>query len=355
MGIYSRDYFRDNNSTWVSWGLYGLTPVVKYLIIANVAMFLLQIFIVREVHRSPLEMLRKYDPDVDELLKGTEDNEKEAMDRLKKERPDRYKIMIDQKRFRAYLPAERISIVQEWCELDPSKVIHEGQVWRLLTHAFCHDRHGIFHIFLNMLGLFWFGCTLETMYGGREFLLFYLTAALVAALAYIGLDLYTGDTTPAVGASGAVMGVMMLYTMHYPYETIRIFWFFPLEMRWVMALYVIWDLHPVLLALAGDRTFSGIAHAAHLGGLAFGFLYGHYQWRLESLASWVPAWRLKLKRRPRLRIAPETVPVRQGDADMDRVDQLLQKILESGQASLTEEERAALQEASQRIKNRSPR
>ena len=140
------------------------------------------------------------------------------------------------------------------CALDTNKVIEQGQVWRLLTHAFCHDRHNILHIVFNMLFLFWFGRTLESMYGSREFLLFYLTAAICAALAYVALDLYTGSPIPAVGASGAVMAVVMLYTMHFPTEEIYICFIIPIQMRWLMVIFVIWDLHPVLLALAGSRN-----------------------------------------------------------------------------------------------------
>ena len=56
--------------------------------------------------------------------------------------------------------------------------VHDSVGWYL-----CHDRSGIFHIVFNMLFLYWFGCTLEMMYGWREFLLFYLAAAVFAALA----------------------------------------------------------------------------------------------------------------------------------------------------------------------------
>src|SRR5204862_5801370 len=112
-----------------------------------------------------------------------------------------------------------VSILQEWFELDTPKVVR-GQVWRLVTSAFCHSRYDIWHIVFNMLCLYWFGCALEAMYGSREFLCFYLTAAVASGLTFVGLDLYTGSTVPAVGASGAVIAVMMLYTWHYPRETI---------------------------------------------------------------------------------------------------------------------------------------
>ncbi len=76
-----------------------------------------------------------------------------------------------------------------------------------------------------------------------------------------GVELVTGSSIPAIGASGAVMAVVMLYAMHFPREPIRIIWF-SVEMRWLVLFYLIWDLHPVLLALAGDRFHTGVASEA---------------------------------------------------------------------------------------------
>lgn len=354
MGIYNRDYIRDRPAGG-GWGLDDLTDVVKYLILANIAVFLAQILIVREVRVAPLEMLREVNPALDKLLTEKEAEGPEAVEALKKEYPELDKLLNEKSLDALLYPTRKASIVQIWFELDTNKVVHGGQVWRLLTHAFCHDRFGIFHIFFNMLCLYWFGSTLEAMYGSREFLLFYLTAAAVAALAFVGLDLHTGSSIPGIGASGAVMAVMMLYTMHFPRETICVCWVFPLEMRWVMLFYIIWDVHPVLLALAGDRMYTGIAHAAHLGGLAFGFLYAKYQWRLEDLLERIPWLRGHGKARPRLRLAVGSFPEARPDPEMSRLDELLQKIHESGQASLTEEERGILQNASERMKSRSKR
>src|SRR5262249_7590068 len=152
---------------------------------------------------------------------------------------------------------------------------------------------------------------------------------------------------PAIGASAAVMAVMMLYTMHYPTQEIRLFWFFPLEMRWVMLGYLVWDLHPVLLALSGEGITSQIGHAAHLGGLAYGFLYYKYQWRLEPLADRVSKLRFKRSGTPKHRLVGDVPPQPSPEVDKERVDQLLDKILQSGQASLTEEERNILRSASE--------
>ena len=106
----------------------------------------------------------------------------------------------------------------------------------------------------------------------------------------VALDLYIKSPVPVMGASGAVMAVAMLYAIHYPRNTIRLFWFWPIEVRWVVLFYALFNLHPLLLALSGNRAyyFTGTAHAAHLGGLAFGFLYWKFNLNLERWWDLIP-------------------------------------------------------------------
>ena len=77
MGIYNRDYYREGRSPSEGWGLDGLTPAVKFLLMANIAVFLLQIFVVREDHSSVLERARRHNAELDKRLKQIE--EKTAM------------------------------------------------------------------------------------------------------------------------------------------------------------------------------------------------------------------------------------------------------------------------------------
>jgi membrane associated rhomboid family serine protease len=344
MGIESRDYYRQSNAydgSWGDWGLYHLTPVVKYLIIINVAIFVLELFITRPVPVSPLEVFRNSDPELNRLLaeKGDDPN---ALEEILQANPQYAAAVRDALRHPEWYPDQRVSILQEWFELDTKKVLR-GQVWRLLTYAFCHERYGLFHIFFNMLFLYWWGCSLESMYGAREFLLFYLTAAVVAGLTFVGLDLSAGSAYPEVGASGAVLAVAMLYAMHFPREIFCIFWVLRVEMRWLLLGYVVWNLYPVVLTMGGDRGYAGFGHAAHLGGLLFGFLYAKFQLRLDSFGERIPGLRWQRTSRPQNRVT---------DADMDRVDQILEKISKCGESSLTDEERTFLRDASSRMKSR---
>lgn len=336
MGIENRDYYRcpRDSGGFFDWSP-GAAIVCKRLIIANIIVFLLQIFVTRPMTSE----------DFRSRLGDGKNVENEEVE--------------DSPEMAAFM---RVSVVQEWCELDTTKVLH-GQVWRLLTCAFCHERMSVWHILFNMLFLWWFGKTLEAMYGSREFLLFYLTAAVTASLCFVGLQLITGERVPAIGASGAVMAIVMLYAIHYPRERIVIFMLIPIEIRWVVALYVIYDLHPVLLALAGQPIPTGVANAAHLGGLAFGFIYWKRSLRLESYWDRLPRhpWSRWSGSRRSVRLfkppAPEppsrTLISDAAPQDLDAiVDKILAKIHAQGEASLTEVEREVLQIAGQRYRRK---
>lgn len=353
MGLESRDYARDGSYTasLSSWGM-DLTPVVKYLVVANVVLFLLQMLITRPV----VPQLPRFD----EIMAEQEEANVEA------EPPDRDRdnVPVEDRRQReergrkareameemmARLPGLRASVVQDWFELSPEKTVARGQIWRLLTSAFCHDRYNLWHIVFNMLILCWFGQRLERMYGSTEFLMFYLVAAVCASLAYVALAYYTRSHLPAIGASGAIMAVMMVYVIFHPNEEFLLFWVIPVPLWAMLGLYMLYDLHPVLLALSGEHMFTGVAHASHLGGLAFGFLYWRFGWRLEPIVQRVA----RVRRRVRTRAfgSPVILPFPRREVDLsERVDEILKKISEQGSDSLTDEEREILSKASARYR-----
>jgi membrane associated rhomboid family serine protease len=242
--------------------------------------------------------------------------------------------------------------VTDFLDLAPVAVRH-GQVWRLVTYAFCHSPHDLLHILFNMLFLVWFGATLERMYGTREFILFYLAGALVSGLANLGLSLLLRDSTPAIGASGAVMAVLMLYAIHFPRDEMYLL-LFRLQIRYVVLLYVAFDLWPVLQAVGGQGRTDNVAHMAHLGGLAFGYLYHYFGLRLDrgwgSLKGF-RAPRFRMKRRPESIRVYEPYEAEDRSENLDvKVDAILAKIQAHGEASLTDQEREILRRASQRYK-----
>ncbi len=236
----------------------------------------------------------------------------------------------------------------QWLSLS-DEALFRGQIWRLLSYAFVHG-NDIFHILFNMLFLYFFGRRLESMYGGKEFGLLYCVAAVFAGLFIILLDSYFQDTASTIGASGAVLALVMLYTLHFPHERIYLFGIVPIEMRWLMGFILIFDLFPILKQLGGNFTPDGISHAGHLGGALFGYLYYKYRWRLSPMMNWFTgkgSFRLP-RRGPKLKIYRDESP----EILEAEVDRILQKINEKGEASLTSKERKTLKNASERYKNR---
>ncbi|HET9747175.1 MAG TPA: rhomboid family intramembrane serine protease [Chitinophagaceae bacterium] len=144
---------------------------------------------------------------------------------------------------------------------------HENfRPYQIFTHMFTHADIG--HIFFNMFNLWMFGRILENVWGAKKFLLFYLICGIGAAAAHLAVQYLTGGYTPAVGASGAVMGVMVGFAYLFPNtELMFIFFPIPIKAKWVVLLMIALDLFGGF-----GRISSGIAHWAHLGGAATGFV-----------------------------------------------------------------------------------
>jgi membrane associated rhomboid family serine protease len=241
----------------------------------------------------------------------------------------------------------------------------EGEVWRLLTSAFLHA--GVFHLFFNMLVLYWAGQRMEEVYGAREFVAFYLLAAVAANLFRLGLE-QAGLAFPtrALGASGAVSAVFILFACHYPHAQVRLWFLLPMP-AWLLAL-----LYVALAAFFGmddaqNARGGGVGHLAHLGGAFFGFLYFQSGLRFTAL---LPRRREAARVRPRLRVhappvepeeaepvgatveAPEK-PAKASDEQLEaKLDAVLEKVAKHGQESLTPEEREILFKASELYKKR---
>jgi membrane associated rhomboid family serine protease len=138
--------------------------------------------------------------------------------------------------------------------------------WGLVTSIFLHDPRNIFHIFLNMLALFFFGPLLERRIGSKSFLALYLGSGILAGL----VQVIVFPSSAVVGASGAIFGVLGALTVMMP-DLVVILYFVPLKIVYLTILFVILDLFPMLTGAP-----DGIAHAAHLAGLAIGMAAGFW-------------------------------------------------------------------------------
>jgi membrane associated rhomboid family serine protease len=134
--------------------------------------------------------------------------------------------------------------------------------YQLVTHMFTHG--GFMHILFNMYALWMFGAVLERVWGPKKFLIFYLVCGLAAGVA----QLFLSDS-PAVGASGAIMGLLAGFAYLFPNTEFFILPLpFPIKAKYMVAIYAAIDLFGGFHAGRADN----IAHFAHLGGLVMGFI-----------------------------------------------------------------------------------
>lgn len=179
--------------------------------------------------------------------------------------------------------------------------------WQLVTHMFMHG--GLMHIFFNMWALWIFGKTLESVWGSKRFLIYFLITGLGAALFYSLVNYiqfgpqvsalkaaYSVDRVnmallneilqpgnqyyelgrelirPTIGASGAVYGVLLAFGMLFPNTPLFIIPIpFPIKAKWLVIGFGALELY-----LGITRTDASIAHFAHLGGMLFGFIMIKY-------------------------------------------------------------------------------
>lgn len=187
------------------------------------------------------------------------------------------------------------------------------KVWQPLTHMFMHG--GLMHIFFNMFALFSFGSALEHFWGGKKFLFFYISCGLGAALLHSlvnylefhhgcneainsgitakqiqdilisprymvnpeYLSFYDAFNLPAVGASGAIYGLLVAFAFMFPNAELALMFIpVPVKAKYFVPGLLMVDL---FLGVSGKSIFggaSGIAHFAHIGGAIVGFIMMWY-------------------------------------------------------------------------------
>lgn len=223
--------------------------------------------------------------------------------------------------------------------------------WTFATYMFVHG--GLFHLLGNMLMLFVFGAPVEHRMGSRRFLLYYFYCGIGAAVFSLGLSgvMHVG---PFIGASGAVLGVGLAFAMFWPDAELFVFPIpIPIKARTLVTVLVGLDL------LGALYFHDGIAHLAHVGGVAFGYLF----FKLQASSRGRPQAPTRAVERAVLVQSGASEPEqptptaavrhrRRAEADpvTAEVDRVLDKISQEGIASLTPAERQFLDEVAKRKK-----
>jgi len=227
-----------------------------------------------------------------------------------------------------------------------------GHPWSAATYMFLHG--SFMHVFFNMLILFFFGPPLERVWGGREFVKFYLICGIGAAFTSFLLIRVVGFPT-VVGASGALYGVLLAFALKWPDARVYIWFVLPVKVKYLVGFMVFMDFWATLNA--GRGAGGGVATWAHLGGAATAWTYLKYGDRIEARLRRMSPRRARLgvesgkagsDDRGRAERKRKSRPV-DGDT-LDEVDRILDKIRDSGIDSLTPKEKAYLDDMSRRYR-----
>ena len=141
-----------------------------------------------------------------------------------------------------------------------------GAYWTIATYMFVHV--GLWHLLGNMLVLFVFGPRVEHAWSSGEFTRFYLWCGLGGWF----FHLLFARNSLLVGASAAVLGVMVAYASRWPDDEVSLYFTIPVKVKWLVLGYIAYDALAGLWGTAPGTT-PGVAHLAHLGGVAAGWLY----------------------------------------------------------------------------------
>jgi rhomboid family protein len=151
------------------------------------------------------------------------------------------------------------------------------QIWQIVTYAFLHDTHNIWHLGINMLNLWMFGTGIEQYVGPRRLLVCYFASVITAAITQLFVPaLFGASPGPTLGASGGVFGLILAYAVMFPKRKVAVYFLIPMPV-WLFA-----TLFAGIELFSGvTGTMSGVAHFAHLGGMV-GSALVVMQWRRAS-------------------------------------------------------------------------
>jgi len=241
-------------------------------------------------------------------------------------------------------------------------------IWQLVTYLFLHG--GFFHIFFNLLALWFFGVELENVWGTRRFLTYYFLCGVGAGLSNLFLTPLFATPAPTIGASGAIYGVLLAFGILFPDAPVFIYFLFPIKAKYFVAIFI-----AIELFYGVTGTQAGVAHFAHLGGAFVGFIYLMAYRKsipgVDKFLGFLKKSRQNVKWKTRYRSSynnknvitdarfedvsrgskkrTEKSDEERDSVTQDRLDEILDKISASGYDSLTEDEKRILFNASKKL------
>ncbi len=253
-------------------------------------------------------------------------------------------------------------ILNLWFALNPVGDAYNFQVWQLVTYQFMHGSFS--HILFNMFALWMFGMEIENIWGSKKFLVYYLFCGITAGLAQLFIAPLFSVPAVTIGASGAVFGVMIAFAMLFPDRYIYLYFLIPIKAKYLIGFLFILEIFWI-----GDAG-SNVAHLAHLGGALAGFLFIMFDKNIDVPLKRM--WNISSGYRPdgdiknpfsglsnRFRKRKDDIEnAKYYDIDdkeeedkitQAEIDAILDKISQSGYQTLTEREKKILFKASKKM------
>ncbi|HZW08496.1 MAG TPA: rhomboid family intramembrane serine protease [Phycisphaerales bacterium] len=371
MGIHDRRYYREDAEGFGGAGRYrfkGLNAwsVTTWIIVINVAVFVIDSFMGRHglpvLHSGPLIIDASHA--VEQTFRVPLPDGREVPAEFVHQVGAQLARLVRDKQT-GEVVAQQIYLVRPPLEAVGHFSTYLGfarlEVWRLVTFQFLHEHASIWHLVLNMFGLYMFGTLVEEQLGRRRYLAYYLVCGIFGGITYLLLNLlgnvfqlrvpgvlFDDIRTPLIGASAGVFGVIMACAKIAPNMPVYMLLFpFPLRMKWLA---YAWVGIAAFNLLFGGRNAGG--DAAHLGGaIAGAFFIRHSHLLLDFFDVFGDSRQRKRPGAVRPPRASRTEKaVARGEAEIDAI---LDKVKNHGLQSLTPGERKALSRDTERRRRES--
>jgi len=229
---------------------------------------------------------------------------------------------------------ETANILHHLFGIVPGQTWSRLMIWQPFTYLFFHG--GIVHVLFNMFILWMFGSELETNWGKREFLKYYLVVGVGSGIVWIIFN--PNSLIPVIGASGAIYGILLAYALMFPNRYVYLYFLLPIRVK-----YFVIFLGAMAFFSSLNSGYSSIAHLIHLSGMGVGYLYlrSNFQWSL--IRKFFNQQKDGLTQRYKTKKQAKIEELRL------EVDQILDKINEVGYDALMKSEKDFLYEASKKL------
>ncbi|MEZ6141733.1 MAG: rhomboid family intramembrane serine protease [Zavarzinella sp.] len=262
-------------------------------------------------------------------------------------------------------------------ELQPEKVL-TGEIWRLISHGFLHHPWNFLSLIWTVIFLAWLGRQVEDLYGSKEYLAYLLFTTFLGGVIFTIVATLAAVPVTLMGPAAAVTAVLFLFAFHFPRYYISVFFIVNVPIWLVIGVYALIDI--ALLVNTGNGNGVNVTAlpkiCVHVVAALFAWMYHTMTWRISNIFAIGKSYskRKQAKKRGIQLFMPEPEPQPAGSAIANsvpqethannsegfyldeqleaKVDAILTKIAESGKESLTETEKSILAKAGEIYKKR---